>query len=272
MENNLKVFKSDKFDVVDTAGLSLFLYPNSLFIFAKNKNQANICIHYYLDFRWEMLESLFGTDPLLRQDVPVRVYLHQPNFILIPGMLFQQGNEESYLAFSQELAEDVHSFSSPLDSNNIQMVSCIPAKLKKNLDARFGEVTLHHGGCSFLSYLFKERFNLIGQEIVVNYFETHIYLAVFTNQDLRLFNMFEISYKQDILKYVLIVIGQLQIDRNHARVSLAGATTESGITEAWAGEYFPNFRLISPHANQTYPHGFKNLKEENALEIRWQYD
>ena len=94
-------------------------------------------------------------------------------------------------------------------SNNLQIVSLISAKLKKNLDARFSEVTLLHGGCSFLSYLFKERFNLIGQEILVSYFKTHIYIAAFTDQDLSLFNIFEISGNQDILKYMLIALDQL---------------------------------------------------------------
>lgn len=272
MENNLKVYKSDKFDVEDTASLSLFLYPKSLYIFAKNQNQANIGIHHYFDFSIEALEGLFSSDHLLKQDVPIKFYFHLTGFSLVPGVLFQSGKENEYLQFAQELPSAASYFSSALDSNNLQIVSYIPSKLKKNLEARFSEITLHHGGCSFLSYLFKERFNLIGQEILVNYFESHIYIAAFTDQDLSLFNVFEISTHQDILKYVLITINQLNYDRNYVRVSIFGVTEESGITEAWGNDYFQNFKLVNPHSNQNYSHGFKHLKSENVFEIFWQYD
>jgi hypothetical protein len=272
LENNLKVYKSDKFDVEDTAGLSLFVYPRSLFIFAKDQNQANIGIHHYDEFSLTDLESLFSIDPLLRQDVPVKFYIHHSGFSLVPGVLFQPGKEKEYLEFAQEVPDDAMFFSSPLDSNNLQIVSFISTKLKKNLDARFSEVSLHHGSCNFLSYLFKERFNLIGQEILVNYFRTHIYIASFTDQDLSLFNLFEISGREDLLKYILIAMGQLKYDRNHVRVSIFGATGESEITEAWGKSYFQNFKLQQPHANQNYSHGFKHLKSENTFETYWQYD
>ncbi len=272
MENYLKVYKSDKFDVVDTASLSLFLYPKSLFIFAKNQNQANIGIHHYFDFSIDQLEGLFSTDQLLRQDVPLKIYFHQPSFSLVPGVFFQSGKESEYLRFANELPADTVFFSTPLDSNNLQVVSYIPSKLKKNLEARFSDITLHHGGCSLLSYLFKERFNLIGQEIFVNYFQSHIYIAAFTDQDLSLFNIFEINSKEDILKYSLIVMNQLKFDRNHVKVSIFGSTEESGITEEWGNGYFQNFRLVSPHSNQNYSHGFKHLKSENVFETYWQYD
>ncbi len=272
MENNLKVYKSDKFDVEDTAGLSLFLYPHSLFVFAKEKNQANIGIHHYQKFDLENLEGLFGTDPLLRTDVPAKFYFHQAGFSLVPGVLFQAGSEREYLQFAEKLPDAAHFFSTPLDSANLQAVSFIPTKLRKNLDARFSEITLHHGSCSFLSYLFKERFNLIGQEVLVNYFKSHIYVAAFTDQDLSVFNFFEINGKEDILKYVLITISQLNFGRSHVRVSLFGATEKSGITEAWGKGYFQNFRLVNPHANQNYSHGFKHLKSENVLESYWQYE
>lgn len=272
MESNLKVYKSDKFDVEDTASLSLFLYPQSLFIFAKDQSQSTIAIHHYGDCGVEALEGLFSTDPLLRVDVPLKAYFHQAGFVLVPGVLFHPGREADYLQFAGALPQQAHFFSNQLDSNNLQAVSCIASKLKKELDARFSEVALYHGSCSILSYLFKERFNLIGQEIVVSYFENHAYLAAFTDQELAMFNLFEIHQREDLLKYILITIEQLGYERNLVRVSLLGATEASEITEDWGKEYFQNFRLLQPHSNQHYTHGFKHLKSENVLESRWQYE
>ncbi|MDR7131433.1 hypothetical protein J2X69_003797 [Algoriphagus sp. 4150] len=272
MESNLKVFKSDRFDVEDAASLSLFLYPDSLFIFAKDKNQTNICIHKYNHFSWDALEQLVISDHLLKADIPTKVYLHQPDFSLVPGVLFQPAQEASYLKYAGDQKANTSYFNTPLDSNNLQVLSSIPDKLKKNLEARFSELTFHHGSVSFLSYLFKERFNLIGQEILVSLFGSQIYVAAFLNQELAAFNIFSIESKEDILKYAMILIEQLKFERNHVRVNVFGATGESGITEEWGKEYFYNFRLRTPHANQNYTHGFKHLKSVNLFETNWQFD
>lgn len=272
MESNLKVFKSDRFDVEDTASLSLFLYPDSLFIFAKDKNQSNICIHEYLNFDWNSMEQLVISDHLLKADIPAIVYLHQPAFSLIPGVLFQIGQEATYLRFAGQEQTQASYFSTALDSNNLQVISCVSTKLKKSLESRFSELTFHHGSVCFLSYLFKERFNLIGQEILVSILGNQLYASAFSHQELAVFNIFAIDTKEDILKYVLILIEQLNFDKNHVRVSLFGATTENGISENWGKEYFHNFRLISPHANQNFSHGFKNLKSVNLFETNWQFN
>ncbi len=272
MDNKLKVYKSDRFDVEDAASLSLFLYPDSLYIFAKDKNQANLGIHAYSEFEADQISKLIVSDPLLRFDIPTKVYLHQLNFSLVPGMLFSPGKEASYLSYVGPLNGNKSYFSTSLDSNNLVIVSSLPEKVKKELQARFSELSFHHGATSFLSYLFKERFNLIGQEILIYVFENHIYLAAFTDQELSIFNMFDIDSKDDILKYSLSTIKQLKYDRNYVRISVFGATDKSGITEEWGKKYFQHFRLLTPHANQNYTHGFKHLKSINLFETNWQFD
>lgn len=272
MEKNLKVFKSDKFDVEDTASLSLFLYPDSLYIFAKDKNQANIGIHFYSDFSWNNLENLIISDQLLKYDLPAKIYLHHEEFSLVPGVLFSPGSEKTYLSFITNLNNDNTYFSTALDSNNLQVVSFIPNKLRRIFQLRFSEVSFYHGATSFLSYLFKERFNLIGQEILLSVFGGHMYAAVFVDQDLSAFNMFEIADKEDILKYSMVLINQLKLDRNHVRLSIFGASELNGITEEWCKKYFQHARLINPHANQNYSHGFKHLKSVNLFETNWQFD
>ena len=187
-------------------------------------------------------------------------------------MLYQPGKEATYLAFAGDPKANTNYFNTPLDSNNLQVLSSIDVKLSKALEARFSELTFYHGSVSFLSYLFKERFNLIGQEILVSILGNQIYLAAFSNQELATFNLFSVESKDDILKYVLIVMEQLKFDRNHLRVSLFGATNGSGITENWGKEYFHHFRLLSPHANQNFTHGFKHLKSVNLFETNWQFD
>ena len=272
MENTLKVYKSDKFDVEDTTSLSLFLYPHSLAIFAKDKNLANIGIHYYTSFDWDDLDKIVVSDPLLKLDLPAKLYIHQPVFSVVPGVLFQPGQEESYLSFAGKMEKDPFYYSSPMDSNNIQLVSFLSKKAKKALEARFSELSYHHGASSFLSYLFKERFNLIGQEISVCIIDNYIYLAAFTDQEISVFNIFEIKSREDILKYISILITQLGYEKNHVRITVYGATEHYEVTENWAKDYFLHFRILRPHSNQNYSHGFKHLKSGGLFEAFWQFE
>jgi hypothetical protein len=272
LDNILKVYKSDKFDVDDTTGLSLFLYPNSLAIFAKDKNQANIGIHYYTTFDWENLDSLLVSDQFLRLDIPTKIHLHQLEFSLVPGVLYYPGKESTYLSFVGNQEKENFYFTTPLDSNNIQLVSYLSEKLKKSLEARFTDLSYFHGASSFLSYLFKERFNLISQEILVCILDNHFYAAAFTDQELSVFNIFEIESKEDILKYVTILISQLNYDQNHVRISVFGATAKNNITDDWGQAYFQHFRIKTPHSNQNYSHGFKHLKSGGLFETYWQFD
>jgi len=271
LENKLKVFKSDRFDLQEVSGLSLFLYPHSIHIFAKDSNGSNSCIHSYSSFTADDLDKLILSDPLLKNDLPVNVYFHQPYFILVPGVLFQPSEEAAYLAFAGEPRSDPFYFNTALDSHNLQVVAAISGKLKKSLGLRFSEINYYHGSVSMISFLFKERFNLIDQEILVYSFENHMYVAACTNQELAAFNLFEVKSQEDILKYVMILIQQLKYDRSHVRITVLGFDPALNITQDWGKSYFQNFRIIEPISNQNYTHGFKNLKSLNLFEVNWQF-
>jgi hypothetical protein len=271
LENKLKVYKSDRFDLQDASYLSLFLYPNSVQIFTKDENENTICIHSYHSLNSDSLEKLILTDPLLRADIPAKIYLHSPYFALVPGVLYQPGQEAVYLEFSGKTLDNPFYFNTALDSNNLQVLSGISGKLFKTLSARFSDLSFHHGSVSFLSYLFKERFNLIGQEILIYVFDGNMYSAAFTDQELTIFNIFEINSLEDILKYLLILVKQLEYNRNLVRISVFNEPDAKGINEEWGKSYFNNFRMIEASANQSYTHGFKNLKHLSLFEVNWQF-
>lgn len=271
MENKLKVFKSDRFDLQEVSGLSLFLYPHSIHIFAKDSNGSNSCIHSYSSFEANDLDKLILSDPLLKNDLPVNVYFHQSYFILVPGVLFDPLEEATYLAFVGEARSETFYFNTALDSNNLQVVTGISRQVKKSLELRFSEINYYHGSVSMLSFLFKERFNLIDQEILVYSFKNYMYAAAFTRQELVAFNLFEIISQEDILKYVMILIQQLKCDRNYVRITILGFDPALNITQDWGKSYFQNFRIIDPISNQIYTHGFKNLKSLNLFEVNWQF-
>lgn len=272
MEKNLKVFKSDKFGVVDPASLSLFLYPKSAYVFLKDANQSTIAIHSYHEYEESQLKKLLESDPLLKKNLPLKVYFHQTNVSLVPGILFQSGQEKSYLSFVTEQNDDDFFFSTTMDSNNIQIVSSISENNSKVLQANFSEITYRHGACSFLSYAFKERFNLIDQEILVNVFEGNLYAAAFSNQELMSFNIFELENQNDFVKYVRVLIEQLKFNKNHVRISVYGKVEGLDLSKSWGDKYFHNYQLKKLHANQNFASGMKNIDQLGIIETSWQFD
>jgi len=272
LEKNLKVYKSDKFGVVDPASLSLFLYPKSAIVFLKDSNHSTIAIHSYQNFEESQLDKLLKFDILLKKNLPLKVYFHRSNFSLVPGILFQSGQEKSYLSFVKEQNEDDFFFSTALDSNNIQIVSSISASNSKVLKANFSEIIYHHGACSFLSYAFKERFNLIDQEILVNVFRGNLYAAAFSNQELTAFNIFELEKEEDFVKYVRILIEQLKFNKIHVRITVYGTVEGLVFSQSWGNKYFRNYQTKKPHANQNFASGLKNIDQLGIIETSWQFD
>jgi Protein of unknown function (DUF3822) len=271
LEHNPKVFSSDKFALEQVASLSLFIYPDFLIVFAKDKNQTILCIHHYLVKDWNGIGTLLASDSLTKQEVPAIAYVHQKEFLLIPGVVFHQGKELTYFKELSDVPKHPYFFSTGVDSNNIQLVSFISQKLHTQLVNLFSDLTIYHGASSFLSYVFKERFNLIGQEIWVNLFGRHLYLAGFTDQELIVFNQFEVASKEEVLKYLLIGLHTLQHNRNHARIMFFGSSESLGISESWVKEYVGHVRLMDPAANQNYAAGFVKKNLPPIFEAYWQY-
>jgi len=272
LENNLKVYTSGKFDVSSTASLSLFIYPKLFLVFAKNDQGITSQVHVYEIFDLDRISTYFEFDHLLKLDLPVKIYLHQPIFTLIPGNIFSQGKTGEYFNASGNFVEPPHFFNTYLKEEQIQILSFIPEKIIKVFDQYFSNFKLLHGSSSFLSYLIQEKHSQISQEIILNYADSYIYLAGFSNRELIVFNRFDIQSKEDALKYVLILIESLKFEKTQVRVTVYGANQESGITEDWGGYYFSNFRLARPYSNQRYSSGFNLDDPKGIFEFFWQCD
>lgn len=271
MDQNLKVFKSDKFDAVAIASLSLFLYPDFLAVFAKDKQQETIGLHFYPKMKWKDLNKFLASDPLLRRDLPLRVHVFQQGFSLVPGALFNPKLSSQYLDFATPIQSPVDYFHTPLDGVNIQLVSYLDRNLKTTFTNKFSEVSFSHGAGSLLSYIFKERFNLTAQEILVQMFGKKMFLVAFKDQELCLFNSFDIRKKADLLKYVFSMAKQAGFSLDDLYLRVYGLPKKSGITVEWLEEYLDHVEIMPPHANQQYSHGFKRMHDLGLFEVYWQY-
>ncbi|MCH6234177.1 DUF3822 family protein [Cognataquiflexum rubidum] len=267
--NTLQKIQCDKFDIHAVSNLSLFLFDGFYFYYAKDQNGKILAIHSQSYESPRLLAFKLKDEKLLKLDIPIRVFNHASPFSLVPGMLFESPLSPIFLFFAEKPKENMHVFDTTLASNNLHLVGSIRKELAELLSEDKSDITFHHGGSSFLSFALKEKFNLLNQEVMVLIQKGFFYLIAFTNQELTLFNKFEIENKEDFLKYTLGMIHQLNFNRMFCRISVFGDTSFYRIEEEWGNLYFKNFRISIPFSNIQYQEGTEVFQKPEIFESFW---
>jgi hypothetical protein len=268
--NTLEKILCDKFDPQLVSGLSLFLFDDFYFYFAKDQNGKVLAIHSQSYESQRLLAFKIKDEKLLKLDVPTRVYNHVSPFSLVPGALFESSLSSLFLFFAEKPIENMLVFDTSLASNNLHLIGNIRKDLADLLSQDKSDISFHHGAASFISFALKEKFNLLNQEIMVLIQKGYFYLIAFTNQELTLFNKFEMEDKEDFLKYTLGVVHQLNFSRSFCRVSLFGDSSIYGIDEIWGNLYFKNFKISTPFSNIQYHEGAETFQKPETFESYWE--
>jgi hypothetical protein len=260
----------DKFDTQTVSSLSLFLFEDHYFYFAKDQNGKILAI---LGQQYEsprLLTFKLKEEKLLQLDVPTKVYNHVSSFSLVPGLLFDAALSSVFLFFADKPVENSRVFDTSLESNNLHLVGSIRKDLAEQLSENKTEISFHHGATSFLSYVLKEKFNLLNQEILILINKNSFYLTAFSDQEIVLFNRFEISDREDILKYIIGITNQLDFNRNYFRLTVFGDVSLHQIDEAWISMYFKNINFASPIPNIQYHEGTERFQKPGVFESFWE--
>jgi hypothetical protein len=269
-ENNiLEKIQCDKFDTQLVSSLSLFLFDGFYFYFAKDQNGKVLAIHSKIYESPRLLAFKLKDEKLLQLDIPIRIFNHLSPFSLVPGMFFENSLSSIFLYFAEKPRENIHFYNTTLASSNLHLVGSIPNDLADLLSSGKSDVVFHHGSSSFLSFALKEKTNLLNQEIMVLIQKGFFYLIAFSNQELTLFNKFEIENKEDFLKYTFGIVQQLNFNRAFCRVSIFGHTSLYQIDEVWGNLYFKNFKISMPHSNIQYQEGAEIFQKPEIFESYW---
>jgi hypothetical protein len=253
------------------SSLSLFLFAHQYILLVRNANDKILAIHHELFGDRASLKYLLKADILLNMDVPAKVYVHFEKFNLIPSVLYDSSFDSSYLLFAGEGQENQQSFHSSFENPNLILLGCIDQELFDLVSENKKEIHFHHGACSFLSYLLKEKSKFRDQEILVVIYDEFCYLAAFTNQELSLINRFELNNKEDLLEYISGIAHQLQFDPKLYGVSLFGETENLAISNSWGEMYFWDFKIQNPNPNQNYKEGLHNFNASTLFEYYFEF-
>ncbi|WP_373523100.1 DUF3822 family protein [Aquiflexum sp.] len=260
----------DKFDAQNVSNLSLFLFEDHYFYFAKDQNGKVLAIHKQSYENPRSLNYRLKEDRLYQLDVRTRVYNYTSPFSLIPGPFFDSTLSSVFLFFSKKPVENSMVYDTSLESNNLHLVGSIRKGLADILSENKSEISFHHGATSFLSYVLKEKFNLLSQEILILMQKNHFYLVAFSNQEIVLFNKFEIGNREDILKYIMGITSQLEFNKNYFRLTIFGDTLLHQIDKEWISQYFRNINIMSPIPNIQYHEGAEKFQNPGVFESYWE--
>lgn len=260
----------DKFDAQLVSNLSLFLFEDHYFYYAKDQNGKILAIHSHSYENPRSLNYRLKEDRLFQLDVPTKIYNFVSPFSLIPGPLFDPALSSVFLFFSKKPVGNSKVYDTILESNNLHLVGSIKKGLAELLSENKSEIVFHHGATSFLSYVLKEKFNLLNQEILILMQKTHFYIAAFSNQEIVLFNRFDISSKEDMLKYILGISTQLDFNRNYFRLTIFGDVHLFQIDKTWISQYFKNINITSPSSNIQYHEGAEKFQKPEVFESYWE--
>ncbi|MBT0812362.1 DUF3822 family protein [Litoribacter ruber] len=262
-------YLSDKFDTQVVSDLSLFLSKDNLLIIAKDSNGEVVAGE---SLPASELNSVLESNELLKSNPKTaKLWVHNDHFNLVPGVLFDQSQAATYLNYSSPLVQqEAHEvFSESLDSNNLHLVAAIDKATSDKFRKRFPEIKFGHAGALSLDYVLQQKNDYLGQEIFVIAEHGHIYLVAFSSQELKMFNRFEVSNTEELLKYVFVAFEQLNFDRNYCKVNLIGDLSSLGSNLEDLQPYFKNLIPITPRANTTYHSGAERLQETQRLETYW---
>lgn len=218
----------------------------------KDRNDQIIAIHQEVFEDGGFLRNLLNEDVLFKMDIPTHVHVHNDRFNLLPGVLYDPLFDSAYLLFSGEDQKTQQTFHSSFESYKLHLVGCLNQELFELISENKQKISFHHGASSFLSFALKKKNDFIDQEILVVLYDDFCYLTAFTNQELTLFNRFEIDDKKNLIDYISGISHQLSFNLRHCRVSLFGETEVLEITSNWGEKYFWNFRIATPILNQNY--------------------
>jgi hypothetical protein len=262
----------DRFDTGQVSNLSLFLFEKIYLLFAKDLNGIVIAAHHIQADSSQAIDVLLKSDNLLELNVPLQVFNFRTSFCLVPGLFFEPTLRETYLFFADsEAAEKNLVFDTGLESNNIHLVSSIDHQTAELLQKSGRDIRFHHGSATFLAFALREKNNLINQEILVCVYEGFFFVAAFANQELVLFNSFEIKSNEDLLKYLFGLISQLEFDQLHCRISVYGDLKAYGIDEEWGKAYFKNFRKAVLLTNIQYLKELSDYPTPQYFDTYWEF-
>jgi len=157
------------------------------------------------------------------------IALGQGPSVLVPQALHDPNQAGRYLGLQYELPAHFRLLTEALPELDAVLEGAMDEDLLNYLHGCFGPSEVHHADAVLLSGQWRER-PMEGATAYAHIEREAFALTVFQDGTLRYFNRFTIRAKEDFLYFVLLVLGELDLDREQTPLIIQGeAVRESGL-------------------------------------------
>ena len=193
-----------------------------------------------------------------RYDYQQIIVVHNnPWFSIVPNSLFDSNYIGDYLKYTTTvLADDTPAVDHLIDFD-LHMVYIPFTHVNNALLDRFSSFDfMHHGSVLIKNLYANQKKN--GQDGVYAFIESHsMSLTIFKDQQLQLFNVFEINTTDELLYYLLFSLEQVQLDPENCTVALFGSVKEGNQQHTRIAEFIKNINFFIPDSQLNFEETIK---------------
>ncbi len=198
----------------------------------------------------DSLKNAFAIIPELNAKYDKIIILHANNlFALIPNVLFDENNLNSYLQYNAKIFE-TDSFNHDSIANYDIMMAYVPYVNINNLLIDYlGDFTYKHAYSILIQKALDKSKNIDKTQLFVHIQKNNFQITAVQNQKLILFNTFEYKTEIDFIYYLLFTIEQLGLNPEIVPLQLLGDIKKEYVLYKIAYTYIRNIVFLNESNN-----------------------
>ena len=167
---------------------------------------------------------------------------------LVPKPLFDETNLVDYLKFNTKILKTDFITYDSLTIADITVVYVPLMNINNFIFERFGSFEYKHSATILLNRVLTLEKNSKSLKMYLNIEASHFEIIVVENNDLKFYNRFEYSTKEDFIYYLLFTAEQLQLNPEEFPAVLMGSVDENDDLFQIAYKYVRHVSLLSKEA------------------------
>ncbi|MFK2821310.1 DUF3822 family protein [Flavobacteriaceae sp. LMIT009] len=189
------------------------------FLFEKKLNPGDVL---------DRLTHQFNTESALKQSFKNVSVVHDNELSsLVPKPLFNEEFLADYLKFNSKILRSDYITYDQMQANDAVNVYVPYVNINNFLYDKFGEFEFKHFSTIVIENILSIEKNSIKNKMYVHLSDHHFEIVIVENGQLRLYNTFEFSTKEDFIYYILFTAEQLEMNPEEFPIEIIGNIDEN---------------------------------------------
>jgi len=195
----------------------------------------------------DKLIHCFNTEEILQQSYKSVNIIHENELSsLVPKPLFNPDYLADYLKFNNKILKTDYITYDPILSNDSVNVFVPYVNINNFIFDRFGVFEFRHFSTVLIKTILALEKHSLSTKMYVNICEYHFEIILLENNQLKLYNTFEYTTKEDFIYYILFTAEQLGLNPEEFQLLLIGDINNESELYKTAYNYVRNTKIFEP--------------------------